>query len=144
VQALRDVTEQQLEECRSLMPVNAYKRCRHIVTENKRVELAAAALQRGDLAAFGTLMEEAHRSIRDDFEASCSELDTLVEIATTLPGCYGARMTGGGFGGCTVNLVAENEAEHFREAIRARYRAATKIDADIYLCRASAGATRLP
>jgi galactokinase len=144
VQALRDVTEQQLEECRSLMPVNAYKRCRHIVTENKRVELAAAALQRGDLAAFGTLMEEAHRSIRDDFEASCSELDTLVEIATTLPGCYGARMTGGGFGGCTVNLVAENEAEHFREEIRARYRAATKIDADIYLCRASAGATRLP
>jgi len=143
VKALRDVSELQLEECRSLMPVNDYKRCRHIVTENKRVELAAAALERGDLAGFGTLMEEAHRSIRDDFEASCSELDTLVEIATTLPGCYGARMTGGGFGGCTVNLVAENEAEHFREEIHTRYRAATAIDADIYLCRASAGATRL-
>jgi galactokinase len=143
VKALRDVTEQQLEECRSLMPVNAYKRCRHIVTENKRVELAAAALERGDLSAFGTLMAEAHRSIRDDFEASCIELDTLVEIATTLPGCYGARMTGGGFGGCTVNLVAEQEAEHFRQQIRAQYRAATAIDADVYLCRASAGATRL-
>jgi galactokinase len=143
VKELRDVTEQELEECRSLMPVNVYKRCRHIVTENKRVELAAAALERGDLSSFGTLMEEAHRSIRDDFEASCSELDTLVEIAVTLPGCYGARMTGGGFGGCTVNLVDEREAEHFRQEIHALYRAATAIDADIYLCRASAGATRL-
>lgn len=143
VKALRDVTEQELEECRTLMPANVYKRCRHIVTENKRVELAADALERGDLPAFGTLMEQAHRSIRDDFEASCSELDTLVEIATRLPGCYGARMTGGGFGGCTVNLVAEKEAEHFRQEIRAAYRAATAIDADVYLCRASAGATRL-
>ena len=89
-------------------------------------------------------MAEAHRSIRDDFEASCSELDTLVDIATGLSGCYGARMTGGGFGGCTVNLVAESEAEKFREAIHTQYRAATAIDADIYLCRASTGATRLP
>jgi galactokinase len=143
VKALRDVTGQELEACRDLMPVNVYKRCRHIVTENKRVELAADALQRADLPAFGKLMEEAHRSIRDDFEASCTELDTLVEIATSLPGCYGARMTGGGFGGCTVNLVADNEAEYFRKVIRARYLAATAIDADVYLCRASAGATRL-
>ncbi len=88
-------------------------------------------------------MAEAHRSIRDDFQASCSELDTLVEIASGIPGCYGARMTGGGFGGCTVNLVEESHAVQFREAIHSRYRAATGIDADIYLCRASAGATRL-
>jgi galactokinase len=143
IQALRDATEAQLNECRLEMPPNVFRRCRHIITENKRVELAASALERGDLSAFGTLMAEAHRSFRDDFEASCTELDTLVEIAGGLPGCYGARMTGGGFGGCTVNLVDENKADQFREQIHARYRAATAIDADIYLCRASAGARRL-
>jgi galactokinase len=143
IAALRDVTESELEECREQMPPNVFRRCRHIVTENKRVELAAAALERSDLLAFGTLMAEAHRSFRDDFEASCSELDTLVEIAAGIPGCYGARMTGGGFGGCTVNLVADTEAERFREEIHARYRSVTAIDADIYLCRASAGATRI-
>ena len=143
IKALRDATEAQLNECRLEMPPNVFRRCRHIITENKRVELAASALERGDLPAFGTLMAEAHRSFRDDFEASCSELDTLVEIAAELPGCYGARMTGGGFGGCTVNLVEENKADQFRQQIHARYRATTGIDADIYLCRASAGARRL-
>jgi galactokinase len=141
--ALRDATEAQLMECRQLMPENVFRRCRHIITENKRVELAASALERGDLAAFGILMAEAHRSFRDDFEASCSELDTLVEIASGIPGCYGARMTGGGFGGCTVNLVEESRADQFRRDIHARYRAITGIDADIYLCRASAGARRI-
>jgi galactokinase len=125
------------------MPPNIFRRCRHIITENQRVEQAASALERADLAAFGVLMAEAHRSFRDDFEASCSELDTLVEIASELPGCYGARMTGGGFGGCTVNLVEESKADQFRRQIHARYRATTGIDADIYLCRASAGARRL-
>jgi galactokinase len=141
--ALRDATEEQLMDCRQQMPENVFRRCRHIITENKRVQLAAAALDRTDLSAFGVLMAEAHRSFRDDFEASCSELDTLVEIATGLSGCYGARMTGGGFGGCTVNLVAESHADRFREQIHARYRAVTGIDADIYLCRASDGARRI-
>jgi len=140
---LRDATEEQLVECEQQMPENVFRRCRHIITENTRVQLAASALERGDLAAFGVLMAEAHRSIRDDFQASCSELDTLVEIASSIPGCYGARMTGGGFGGCTVNLVEESKAQQFREAIHAQYRASTGIDADIYLCRASAGATRI-
>jgi len=143
IKALRDATEAQLIECRPQMPPNVFRRCRHIITENKRVQLAASALEHGDLPAFGTLMGEAHRSFRDDFEASCSELDTLVEIASELPGCYGARMTGGGFGGCTVNLVEESKADQFREQIHARYRATTGIDADIYLCRASAGASRI-
>jgi galactokinase len=143
IEALRDVTEAQLMDCRQEMPDNIFRRCRHIITENKRVQLAASALERGDLPGFGALMAEAHRSIRDDFEVSCSELDTLVSIATAIPGCYGARMTGGGFGGCTVNLVEEGQAEQFREAIHAAYRAATGIDADIYLSRASAGAARL-
>jgi galactokinase len=141
--ALRDATAAQLEECKTQMPENVFRRCRHIITENKRVELAAAALERGDLPAMGVLMAEAHRSIRDDFQASCRELDTLVEIASTLPGCYGARMTGGGFGGCTVNLVEESHAEQFRQTIHTRYQASMGIDADIYLCRASAGATRI-
>ena len=143
IAALRDATEAQLIECRQQMPQNVFRRCRHIITENKRVELAASALERADLSSFGTLMAEAHRSFRDDFEASCSELDTLVEIASGLSGCYGARMTGGGFGGCTVNLVDASKANQFRQQIHAQYRAATGIDADIYLCRASAGARRI-
>ena len=143
IETLRDATEAQLMDCRQLMPDNIFRRCRHIITENKRVELAALALEHGDLPAFGALMAEAHRSIRDDFEVSCIELDTLVTIASGIPGCYGARMTGGGFGGCTVNLVEEGKAGQFRESIHAAYRAATGIDADIYLCRASAGAARI-
>jgi galactokinase len=143
IEALRDANEEQLLDCRQQMPPNVFRRCRHIITENKRVQLAALALEHGNLSAFGGLMAEAHQSFRDDFEASCSELDTLVAIAVGLPGCYGARMTGGGFGGCTVNLVEENKAEQFREAIHTAYRAATGIDADIYLCRASAGAARI-
>ncbi len=142
IETLRDATEAQLMDCRQQMPDNIFRRCRHIITENKRVELAALALEHGDLPAFGALMAEAHRSIRDDFEVSCIELDTLVAIASGIPGCYGARMTGGGFGGCTVNFVEEGQAEQFRETIHAAYRAATGIDADIYLCRASAGAAR--
>jgi galactokinase len=143
ITALRDVTEAQLMESRHHMPENVFRRCRHIITENQRVELAGSALERGDLPAFGILMAAAHRSFRDDFEASCMELDTLVEIASSIPGCYGARMTGGGFGGCTVNLVEETRADQFREEIHSRYRAITAIDSDIYLCRASAGARRI-
>jgi galactokinase len=141
--ALRDATEAELMDCRPQMPENVFRRCRHIITENKRVELAAAALERGDLAAFGALMAEAHRSMRDDFQASCGELDTLVEIAAGIPGCLGARMTGGGFGGCTVNLVEQGNAEQFRQEMHTQYRARTGIDSDIYLCRASDGAKRI-
>ena len=140
---LRDARETDLNACAGQMPENVFRRCRHIITENKRVEDAAAALERGDLAAFGALMVDAHRSMRDDFQASCEELDILVEIASTLPGCCGARMTGGGFGGCTVNLVQQDSAEEFRVRIRERYRMATGFDAEVYLCRASGGACRL-
>ena len=143
IELLRDCTEAQLNDCRQQMPDNIFRRCRHIITENKRVQLAAQALEHADLPGFGALMAQAHRSIRDDFEASCRELDMLVAIAAALPGCYGARMTGGGFGGCTVNLVEENKAEEFQQAIHAQYLAATGIHADIYVCRASAGASRI-
>jgi galactokinase len=143
IESLRDATEADLEACRQEMPGNVYRRCRHIITENARAELAAAALDRGDLATFGVLMAEAHESMRVDFEASCSELDTMVSIAAALPGCYGARMTGGGFGGCTVNLVEDSKAEQFQSSIHKAYREATGFYAAIYSCRASAGACRI-
>ncbi|HEY4049206.1 MAG TPA: galactokinase [Acidobacteriaceae bacterium] len=140
IELLRDATEADLMASRAEMPENVFRRCRHIVTENKRVLLAAEALESGDLTSFGELMRQAQSSIRDDFQASCREIDLLVEIASELPGCYGARMTGGGFGGCTVNLVEEAQAANFRESIRKRYRTDTGIDADVYLCTASDGA----
>ena len=90
--------------------------------------------------SFGELMYEAHASFRDDFAASCPEIDKLVEIAATLPGCFGARITGGGFGGCTVNLVAADQAEEFRHELVRRYRRALGIEAESYISRAADGA----
>lgn len=140
IESLRDATVADLEACRSLMSAESYARCRHIITENARVQRARVALQAGDLANFGTLMYEAHASFRDDFAASCPEIDTLVEIARTLPGCYGARITGGGFGGCTVNLVAAEGADSFRETLVQQYRQQLGIEAESYISAASDGA----
>src|SRR6478735_8136726 len=91
----------------------SFARCRHIISENVRVMEAREALLRGDVKRFGELMVEAHASMRDDFAASAEEVDALVEIALRQPGCFGARITGGGFGGCTVNVVSAHEAEKF-------------------------------
>jgi galactokinase len=121
----------------------SYKRCRHIITENARVVESRVSLLRGDVARFGKIMTAAHVSMRDGFEASCAEVDTLVEIAVRQPGCYGARITGGGFGGCTVNLVRVEAAEGFVEAMVAEYRDATGIVADCFVCTASDGALAL-
>jgi galactokinase len=137
---LRDATMADLEQVRDLMPDNVFRRCRHIITENRRVEQTVAAFHSGDLAAVGRLMAEAHASYRDDFEASCPEVEVLIEIATELPGLIGARLTGGGFGGCTVNLVEAEYAAAFSAAIHDQYMQRLNIDAGIYLCRASAGA----
>ena len=97
-------------------------------------------LDKQDSAAFGRLMFETHTSLRDDYEVSCPELDILVDIAARLPGCLGARMTGGGFGGCTVNLVKEEAVGTFIEALKAEYKAKTGIEAAIFPCKAAAGA----
>ena len=110
-------------------PPNVLKRCRHVVTENARVLAAADAFRASNLTHFGELMRQAHISLRDDFEASCKEIDILVALAGKQPGCFGARLTGGGFGGCTVNLVAAANVEAFTEAMRAGYREATGIAA---------------
>ena len=140
---LRDATLEDLEKARASMSDNAYRRCRHIITENARVEEAADALAAGDMKRMGRLMAEAHASYRDDFAASCPEVEVLVELAAQQPGILGARLTGGGFGGCTVNLVEAAHAEPFRQSIHDAYLQRTGIDADIYMCLAAAGASEL-
>jgi galactokinase len=143
IRELRDATMADLEKARASMSENAFLRCRHIIMENARVEKAARALAAGNMKRMGELMAEAHASYRDDFAASCPEVDMLVELAAAQPGIIGARLTGGGFGGCTVNLVEAAHAEGFREGIHAAYRDRAGIDADIYLCQAAAGASEL-
>ena len=140
VQALRDVTLEHLEQYGRDLPEVVYRRCRHVITENERVLSAANALERHDLNEFGRLMAESHRSLRDDYEVSSSELDQMVELAQPMEGVYGARMTGGGFGGCTVNLVAVEHTEEFRARVADGYERATKLKPEIYICNASDGA----
>ena len=140
---LRDATLADLEQARASMSENAFRRCRHIITENARVEEAARVLAAGDMRRMGQLMAEAHASYRDDFAASCPEADLLVELAAAQAGVIGARLTGGGFGGCTVNLVEAAHAEAFREGIHGAYLERAGIDADIYLCQAAGGASEL-
>jgi galactokinase len=140
---LRDATMTDLDACRERMSAASYARCKHIITENARVMDAREALLAGDMVRFGELMVEAHASMRDDFAASCAEVDTLVEIATRQPGCFGARITGGGFGGCTVNVVKSDAAEAFVDAVRREYEAATGIKADCFVCTPSDGALAL-
>jgi galactokinase len=140
IAGLRDATLGDLDRWGSEMTEKSLRRCRHVITEDDRVLAAVAAFRANDLARFGQLMHEAHLSFRDDFEASCKEIDILVGLAAEQPGCFGARLTGGGFGGCTVNLVAADHAEAFTAAMRSGYLAATGIHAEIYSSRASAGA----
>lgn len=140
---LRDASISDLEQVRDRMPGNVFRRCRHIITENARVEQTVAAFHTGDLATVGRLMAEAHASYRDDFEASCPEVEVLIELAAKLPGLIGARLTGGGFGGCTVNLVEADQAAAFATTIHDQYQQRLHIDAGIYRCHASAGAASI-
>jgi galactokinase len=141
VRALRDVSVEQLEKHAAEMPPVIYKRCLHVVSENRRVQEGAQYLIDGEVGRFGELMRKSHISLRDLFEVSCRELDVMAEIAESLEGYCGGRMTGGGFGGCTVNLVKTNSAEQFAKQIAERYRATTGIKADIYVCSAANGAS---
>jgi galactokinase len=140
VKSLRDVSLDALRAHeRALDPV-VYRRCRHVVTENERVRAAATALRAADFEAFGSLMSASHRSLREDFEVSCEELDLMVQAAESTSGVYGARMTGGGFGGCTVNLVRSESVPRFIAEVGERYRAGTGREPEIYLCTAADGA----
>lgn len=140
IKALRDVTPQQLSAAANVMPRVIYKRCLHVVEEIRRVLKAVDCLRYDDLDQMGRLMSDSHRSLRDLYEVSCSELDAMVEAAAGLPGYYGGRMTGGGFGGCTINVVASEHAEAFRETIAERYRERTGISPEIYVCSSADGA----
>ena len=141
--SLRDVTTDDLERLGGDLPQVIRKRCRHVLTENARVLAAATALEREDLGSFGRLMGESHRSLRDDYEVSCAELDLLVRLAEKGDGVYGARMTGGGFGGCTLNLVESNRVDAFKEAVAKGYAEALGHEPEIYVCSAAQGAERV-
>jgi galactokinase len=140
VVALRDGTLVQLEQHRALLSDTIYRRCRQVITENDRVYATASALKSGEIRKLSSRLADSHRSMRDDYEISCSELDIMVALAAEQPGVYGARMTGGGFGGCTVNLIATEHASVFRHHMAAEYHAATGLRPDIYTCEAAQGA----
>ena len=108
------------------------KRARHVITEQRRVIESTAALRQGDLARFGMLLSESHRSLRDDYEVTGTELDALVLAAQESPECRGARMTGAGFGGCAIALVRRPETGQFMERVRKKYYSATGLSADFY------------
>jgi galactokinase len=144
ISSLRDVTIEELERCSEGLPEVIYRRCRHVVTENARVQAAAVALKEKDMGKFGELMEQSHLSLRDDFEVSCKELNLMVDLARGRRGVYGARMTGGGFGGCTVNLVRADAVEEFEETIRRDYAHATGWQPDVYVCVAVDAAGAAP
>jgi galactokinase len=144
IRALRDVSVADLEAWERALPATVYRRCRHAVTENQRVVEAAEALRASDPERFGQLMYESHASLRDDYQVSCRELDLLVELAASSPGVYGARMTGGGFGGCTVNLLRADACDSFKEHISRAYREATGIIPEIYICEPGQGAQAWP
>src|SRR5690349_16771992 len=143
VKALRDVTLAELEEFGRDLPAVVYRRCRHVITENLRVLAAGEALQRHDLYRFGELMRGSHFSLRDDYEVSSKELDLMVELAFMSDGIYGSRMTGGGFGGCTVNIVDVDYVEQVTTFIARQYEHITKLKPEIYVCEASNGAEEI-
>ncbi len=143
IRALRDVNEDQLTAHEDALPEPVRSRARHVVRENRRALQGAEALKRGDVAAFGQLMNESHASLRDDYQVSLPDIDLLVETAQHLAGCYGSRLTGAGFGGCTVSLVERDAVEPFSRDLLHTYRAATGRTATIYVCRASDGVGRI-
>lgn len=140
VQALRDVSLSELDAARNRLSERTYRRARHVITENDRVLASVRALREGRIAEFGRWMNDSHDSLRDDYEVSCAELDAMVEAARGLPETFGSRMTGAGFGGCTVSLVASDAVPRFMDRVGEAYKAATGRTATFYACRASDGA----
>jgi galactokinase len=141
--ALRDVSIYRLENQRARLSPKVFARCRHVVTENARVRSAVEAFGKGNVKALGQLMQDSHRSLRDDYEVSCKELDLMVEIASAQPGLIGARMTGGGFGGCTINLVESAAVNDFKRNVAEEYSTRTGLTPEIYVSPASEGAQQI-
>ncbi|HET9594785.1 MAG TPA: galactokinase [Anaeromyxobacteraceae bacterium] len=143
VRALRDATPEQLAACAGAMSPEVARRCRHVVTEDGRVLASVEALRRGDLPRFGALMNASHDSLRDDYEVSCREVDLLVDLARAVAGVLGARITGGGFGGCTVNLLSRAAVDPFRREALAEYQRRTGIAPRLWVSAAAEGASLL-
>ncbi|MGB8982416.1 MAG: galactokinase [Anaerolineales bacterium] len=143
VRSLRDVSPPDFNRLAAQLPREVEMRARHVVEEIERSKQADALLEAGKIESFGRLMNQCHVSLRDLYEVSCPELDVMVRVAQTLAGCYGARLTGAGFGGCTVNLVARDHAEEFARSLAAGYEAETNSRPEIYITRASNGAELL-
>lgn len=143
VRALRDVAMEDFRKFEADLPEPVRRRCRHVIAENARVLEAAEDLKRHNLQRCGELMHASHASLRDDFQVSCRELDMLVELACKIKGVYGARMTGGGFGGCTINLVESGEVDSFRAKMAEGYERATGTRPEIYVCSAGDGVKRV-
>lgn len=141
VKALRSASLDQFTRLEKELPLNVAKRARHIITENVRVLQAVAAAEKNDLFDFGALMNASHESLKNDYAVSCVELDTMVELARSQAGCLGARLTGAGFGGCTVNLVRDDTVDAFTVNVAHEYQIRTKIASQIYVCRAMDGAS---
>jgi galactokinase len=140
---LRDATLSDLEACRDKMSPEAYKRSKHVISDSQRVLDGAEMLRMGDIEGFGKILNDAHRSYRDDFEASCKECDILQVIGQAQPGCYGSRLTGGGFGGCVVSVVEAEASDAFVAAVKAEYMAQTGIHPEVYVCATADGAGEL-
>ena len=143
LKALRDVTLEELEEFGKDLPDVVFRRCRHVITENARVLSAAEALEHERLFEFGEMMAASHHSLRNDYEVSSRDLDVMVELAGRIDGVYGARMTGGGFGGCTINIVDAKEVERFKSMMARDYQRFTDLKPEIYICEASNGAEEI-
>jgi galactokinase len=143
IRALRDVTPDDFRAHEELLPEPVRSRCRHVVMEDERTLRAAEALKAGDFDEVGRLMRASHASLRDDYEVSCKELDVLADAANSIEGVYGARMTGGGFGGCTVNLVRRDALARFQKEVTARYYEGTGKNPIIYVSEAAEGAREI-
>jgi galactokinase len=140
VPALRDLTLAQFEARAHELDGVTRRRARHVITENARTLAAADAMRQGDAVTLGELMDASHVSMRDDFEITNDQLNIMVACARPHPGCYGARMTGGGFGGCAVALIRADAAEDFARVTAERYQAQTGLEPQVYVCSATAGA----
>jgi galactokinase len=140
IRSLRDVDVEEFDRLADKLPREVGMRARHVVDEIGRSKQAEALLEAGDIQSFGRLMNECHISLRDLYEVSCPELNAMVDIAQSLEGCHGARLTGAGFGGCTVNLVAKGSVDDFSQMLAKRYELETGLHPEIHITQASTGA----
>ena len=143
IRALRDIGIDEYEKYQAQLPEIITRRARHVISENYRVQVGVQALREGNFSAFGQLMIESHRSLKNDYEVSCAELDLLVDLALKQEGVLGARMTGAGFGGCTVNLLKKDYVNAFEKTIKQEYKKITGILPEIYVTPPAEGAKQL-